>query len=189
MRGARDRAMQVTAASDVLDDLGRLVQHVRGDVLHRRRRARPHLAGQPEQRLARRAPDWSRAASGEADPPAAERHVLAEPGRDIRPLGQELGGAQHLAGLVREITVDLVGDQGEPVRVGDLDRAADLIRAGDGPGRVVGEREHEHARAGPLLSRVGERLLERGRVGDAAGTVGGDRHAQTRLPASAACAA
>ena len=143
--------------------------------------ARPHLAGQPEQRLASRGPGRGVRHPDKTYPPAAERHVLAQPGSDIRPLGQELGRAQHVAGLVREITVDLVRDQGEPVRVGDLDRAAHLAGARHGAGRVVGKREHEHAGAGALPGRIGERLLERGRVGDAAGPAGGDRHTPDTL--------
>ena len=119
--GERGRAMESAAPVDVRDDLGRLVQHVRGDVLHRRGRARPDLAGQSEQCLARRAAGRALRKADEADPPAAERHVLAQPARDVGPFGEVLGRAADLAGLVREIAVDLVRDDAEAVLLGDLD--------------------------------------------------------------------
>ena len=62
----------------------------------------------------------------------------------------------------------------ESVRVGDLDGAAYVVGVGHGTRRVVGQREHDHPGTVALPSGLAERLLERRRIGNPSGSVGGD---------------
>ena len=93
VRRGRDEAVQAAAAGDVLADLVGLAEDVGGRVLHRSGEARPHLAGHPAQRARRVGAERPVGQPAEPDPPAAERHALAQPVGDEDALGQQRGGA------------------------------------------------------------------------------------------------
>ena len=173
-----DRPVQAPARGDVLDQLRRLGERVGGGVLHRRGERRPDLARQPADRGAGLLPEPPVGQPHEPDAPAAERQVLAQAGGDERALREQLRRAHER--LVGEVAVDLVGDDHQARRLGDLAHLAHQRLRGDGAGRVVGQREHEDARPRADALRLGERGAEMGRVGHAARLLA-DRHADHPL--------
>ena len=149
-------------------------------MLHRRGERRPDLARQAGDGGARLLAQRPVRQPHEPDPPAAQRHVLAQPGGHERAAGEALGGAGERVRVVGEVAVDLVGDDHQAGRVRDLEHLPQELGGGDGAGRIVGQRQHEDARPRAHALRLRQRGAQVRRVGDAARLLG-DRHPDRAL--------
>ena len=171
-----DRPVQPPGPRHPREDLGRLGEGERGGRLHRRGRRGPDLAAGAQQRLAkprRRTPSTGRQ-SRDAEPPPAERQVLGGPGGDDRPVRRYLRRAQEIA-AVRQVPVDLVGDDEQVVALGHSAQRADRVRRGQRPRRVIGQRDDHRADPPPLAPGRRHRGGQQLRVRHAA-LAGQDRH-------------
>ena len=106
--------------------------------------------------------------------------MLAQAGGDERALGQELGGADEALRLVGEVAVDLVADDQQARRVGDLADLADELRGGDVPVGLSGSVSTSTPGRAPMPAASRERGAQLRGVGHAAG-LRADRHADHPL--------
>ena len=112
----------------------------------------------------------------DAEPPAAEREVLGQARGDHGPLRRHLRRAEERRrGGVRQVAVDLVGDDEQVVSFRDGAQLADAVRARQRPSRVVGQRDDDRADPAPGAAGGGHRAGQQVRVGHAARPVR-DRH-------------
>ena len=141
-------------------------------VLDRGGRRRPYLAADAEHRLAQRPAKRPIGHPGHADPPAAERQVLAQRRGDHGAVRCDRRRAEHRGGgVVDEVAVDLVGDDDQAVLVGDPAQGPDRVRPGQPAGRVVGHPEQQRARQTDQAKRPGGEH-EQDTADDADGCIG-----------------
>ena len=138
--------MQAAAERDPLHQRRRFAERERTGLLHGPGRSRPDLAADPEQPGAQLAAEPAVGQPGYAQAPATEGEVLAEAGGHHGPFGRNSGrtGEVGLA-VVDEVPVDLVRDDDQAVPFGGRAQGPDGAGRGQGPGRIIGQRDDDRA--------------------------------------------